>query len=222
MTHAFYSYPKNSTNQFFKLLEALPLIVYSVEPEPPFLPLYCSPGIEVLGYPRSEWLQVPDRWFKSLHPDDRDVVLAATDRALQQRQELDIEYRMLARDGSVRWMHDRGHFAYDGEGTAFEFRGFLLDVTERKSAQVALVQARNELRQAQIQLDRAQQPAPQGTRAENIVRELNDILQTIALNAALTTDRPGDRAAVLEEMSEIQRATVRAAQLARTLLDLAR
>jgi PAS domain S-box-containing protein len=204
-------------NQFFDLLEGLPLIVYSVEPLVPYQPLYLSPGIEILGYSRAEWLEVPDRWLRSLDDRDRDRVLAATARALTAGQLLDIEYRLIARDGTTRWFHDRGKFVYDEDGMPLEFRGFLLDVTDRKTAQLQLSESREKLARTQAQLDLAQQPAPTGVRGEAIVHELNNVLQIIAANLSLLADEVTDRPRAGVPISEIRDAITRAADIARQL-----
>jgi PAS domain S-box-containing protein len=204
-------------NQFFDLLEGLPLIVYSVAPLLPYQPLYISPGIEILGYTRAEWMETPDRWMRALDERDRDRVLAATARALTTGQLLDIEYRLTARDGATRWFHDRGKFVYDEDGVPLEFRGFLLDVTDRKSAQLQLNESREKLARTQAQLDLAQQPAPRGVRGEAIVHELNNVLQIIAANTSLLADEVTDRPRANVPLSEIRDAVSRAADIARQL-----
>ena len=123
--------------QYYKLLETLPLIVYSVEPTPPYAPIYISPGVEILGYTREEWLAVPDQWIRAIHPADRERVLAASEHAFRSGQPLDDEYRLIARDGSVRWVHDRGSFVLDEGGDAVQWRGIMVDVTARKEAELA-------------------------------------------------------------------------------------
>jgi PAS domain S-box-containing protein len=204
-------------NQFFDLLEGLPLIVYSVEPIKPYQPLYISPGIETLGYSRAEWMEVPDRWLQALDGRDRDRVLAATARALTAGELLDIEYRLVARDGTTHWFHDRGKFVYDEDGAPIEFRGFLLDVTDRKAAQLQLSESREKLARTQAQLDLAQQPAPRGVRGEAIVHELNNVLQIIAANTSLLADEVTDRPRAGAFISEIREGVTRAADIARQL-----
>jgi diguanylate cyclase (GGDEF)-like protein/PAS domain S-box-containing protein len=126
-----------------ELLAALPIIIYWVSPEPPFAPTYISPGIEVLGYTLEEWLSRPDAWVRSLHPDDRDRVIAETEAALASGTATGFEYRVVAKDGRVRWMHDRGDFVRDSSGRALAWRGVMIDVTERHALEEQLA-ARSE------------------------------------------------------------------------------
>jgi two-component system cell cycle sensor histidine kinase/response regulator CckA len=135
-----------SERSFHNLLETLPLIVYSVEPTPPYAPLYLTQAIETLGYTRQEWLDVPDRWIQCIHPDDRERVLAASERAFARREPLDDEYRMITRDGAVRWFHDRGAFVLDKKGKVVEWHGVMVDITERKQAELRLMESEERYR----------------------------------------------------------------------------
>jgi diguanylate cyclase (GGDEF)-like protein/PAS domain S-box-containing protein len=126
-----------------ELLAALPIIIYWVSPEPPYAPTYISPGIEVLGYTLDEWLSHPDSWVRSLHPEDRDHVIAETEAALSSGTATEFEYRVVAKDGRVRWMHDRGDFVRDASGRALAWRGVMIDVTERHALEEQLA-ARSE------------------------------------------------------------------------------
>jgi PAS domain S-box-containing protein len=114
------------------LVETLPAIVYVAEPTPPYVTIFISRGIELLGFTRDEWLARPDSWVQILHEEDREWVLGQTQQAMAQGKENDYEYRVIARDGSVRWLHDRGRFVCNELGKLICWQGILLDVTRRK------------------------------------------------------------------------------------------
>ncbi len=126
-----------------ELLGALPVIIYWVAPEPPYAPTYVSPGIAVLGYTHEEWLSRPDSWLRALHPDDRDRVVAETEAALAAGTAVEYEYRIIAKDGRVRWMQDRGAFVRDTSGRALAWRGVMIDITDRRALEEQLA-ARSE------------------------------------------------------------------------------
>lgn len=115
-----------------ELLASLPVIVYWVSPTPPYAPTYVSPGVQALGYTVAEWMAEPDTWLRIIHPDDRDRVLAMTDAALHDRSRIEYEYRVITKSGEERWVHDRGEFLRDTEGSALAWRGVMIDVTERR------------------------------------------------------------------------------------------
>lgn len=122
------------------LLETLPLIVYRCDPTPPFATRYISPAVRMLGYSLEEWLRSDSSWVDAIHPEDRAAVIAESESARRDRRKFACEYRMLARDGSVRWYHDIGDFLYDDLGPT-SWQGIMLDVTERKQAELALKQS---------------------------------------------------------------------------------
>jgi diguanylate cyclase (GGDEF)-like protein/PAS domain S-box-containing protein len=121
-----------------ELLAALPVIVYWVSPQPPYAPSYVSPGVEALGYTHDEWMASPDMWLRVIHPDDRERVVAETEVAVASSAFVEYEYRVIAKDGTLRWLHDRGEFVRDASGTPFAWRGVMIDVTERRALQERL------------------------------------------------------------------------------------
>ncbi|MDF1504373.1 PAS domain S-box protein [Roseisolibacter sp. H3M3-2] len=120
------------------LLASLPLIVYRVDPRPPYAPTYVSPGVSTLGWTHEEWTAAPDTWLRVLHPDDRERVLAETSAAMAAGRPLEYAYRVIARDGGVRWMLDRGEFVYDAGGAPVAWQGVMWDVTAQHLAEEAL------------------------------------------------------------------------------------
>jgi diguanylate cyclase (GGDEF)-like protein/PAS domain S-box-containing protein len=121
--------------------ENLPVMFYAVEPHPPFAPMYVSEAFESLGFSIEEWRTHPDMWLRLIHPDDYERVLAKTEAAMRAGEELDYEYRLVARDGTVHYVRDRGCFIRDRSGTAICWQGIILDITERKNALKALAES---------------------------------------------------------------------------------
>ena len=117
------------------LVDALPAVVYVAEPVPPYATIYVSRGIERLGYGFDEWLARPDSWVRILHEEDRDWVLRRSEEAMVEGGESDFEYRVVAKDGSVHWLHDRGQFVRDERDEPICWQGVLFDVTARKVAE---------------------------------------------------------------------------------------
>jgi two-component system NtrC family sensor kinase len=73
-----------------------------------------------------------------LHPEDRERVLCETESARTSGGENEYEYRVITRDGTVRWFHDRGRFVLDEELKPAYWQGIILDVTERRNTETAL------------------------------------------------------------------------------------
>ncbi|MDC4226294.1 MAG: PAS domain-containing protein [Candidatus Manganitrophus sp.] len=73
-----------------------------------------------------------------LHPDDRDGVKRATARAIAERSNFHIEYRVIWPDGSVHWIAGKGEPLFDDAGQPVRMIGVVMDITERKQAEEAL------------------------------------------------------------------------------------
>jgi diguanylate cyclase (GGDEF)-like protein/PAS domain S-box-containing protein len=78
-------------------------------------------------------------WRAALHPEDRDRVLAASAAAQRGFSPLDIAYRIVRPDGSVRHLHGAGRLLLDGQGRPARMVGVNWDVTplRRLSAELA-------------------------------------------------------------------------------------
>ncbi len=84
--------------------------------------------------------------FKNaLHPDDREWVNQVHKQVISNREECDIEYRSLWADGTVRWIAAKGRTFYNDKGEPARIVGVVLDISDRKLAEVTLKQAKAEL-----------------------------------------------------------------------------
>src|SRR5215204_2363039 len=116
-----------------------PLTVYGYRPEGPGPNAYMSPQLEaILGYTAEEWTADPDLFSKVLHPDDRDWVLAEQRRTKEAGEPFRAEYRMMTRDGRVRWFLDEAHEVAGREGEPAYHYGYLLEITDRKELEEAV------------------------------------------------------------------------------------
>ncbi|HEY8562054.1 MAG TPA: PAS domain S-box protein [Pyrinomonadaceae bacterium] len=126
--------PEVSEGHFRALFENLPVMFYVVEPHPPFAPMYVSPAFASLGYPLEEWEKNADMWLRVIHPEDCKRILEKTEEAMRAGAETNYEYRIIRRDGGVRWVRDCGRFIRDENGDPLCWQGIILDVTDRKEA----------------------------------------------------------------------------------------
>ncbi|HLO10456.1 MAG TPA: PAS domain S-box protein, partial [Desulfobacteria bacterium] len=73
------------------------------------------------------------------HPADQDTLKRRVLDAVRTRDRvLRLEYRLLHRDGSVRWVADRRQMIYGEDGKLRWVDGLILDITDRKRSDVAL------------------------------------------------------------------------------------
>ena len=66
------------------------------------------------------------------HPDDRAVVDQARQVSIGNKKPYEVEYRLLMKDGRVKWVAEIGRCEYDEEGHPIRSLGTIQDITERK------------------------------------------------------------------------------------------
>ncbi len=94
---------------------------------------YVSPAFdEITGRSRKGFEGNPGFWLELIHPDDRGRVEQAHRAA---PEALDIEYRSMRPDGSIRWLHTRSFPVRDEAGTIVRIVGIAEDITDRKRAE---------------------------------------------------------------------------------------
>jgi diguanylate cyclase (GGDEF)-like protein/PAS domain S-box-containing protein len=77
-----------------------------------------------------------------LHPDDSDHVLTAVSEAVEQQKAYPAEYRIVRRDGTIRWIETQGQVRRNDDGEPIEISGTVLDITERKRIERLLLEER--------------------------------------------------------------------------------
>lgn len=124
--------------RYRSLVEQLPGIVYLQtveEGDEPGHILSVGPQLErILGIRPDEWLTDPTAWVQSVHPEDLPALLEREAEALRSDGRFRAEYRALARDGRVVWIHDEAILVRDPEGRPLFWQGVMFDVSEQRRA----------------------------------------------------------------------------------------
>src|SRR6202034_4083991 len=87
------------------------------------------------------WEQRDER----IHPDDRTEQRQAIERAINEKSDYELEYRILHPHGAVRHLHSVGHPVLDTSGNLVQFVGSSTDITDRRQAEEALRQTQADL-----------------------------------------------------------------------------
>ncbi|MCD6674081.1 MAG: PAS domain S-box protein [Burkholderiaceae bacterium] len=99
-----------------------------------------SPSWRVLtGQRLDQWLG--SGWLEAVHPDDRDATRRRWAEAIARGVPFELEYRIVAADGSVHWSNDHAAPLFAADGTVRKWVGMNVDITERRSAEEALREA---------------------------------------------------------------------------------
>ncbi len=100
----------------------------------------------MLGYGPGEIGENEHEWFSRVHPEDVRDMQAELHRHLRGETEFyKHEYRLRCKDGSYKWILDRGKAMFDGEGRAVRMSGSHGDITERHQAESHLRERTDQL-----------------------------------------------------------------------------
>ena len=150
------------------LLEITNILPWEADAESGRFTYVGEQAVRMFGYPTERWY-APSFWASHVHPDD--LMRAAAERLNCSREQdsYELEYRMLAADGRTVWLQDIVNVTCRG-GQPVTLRGFLIDISERKRVEEALVNLSGRLINAQEE------------ERKRIARELHDDLnQRMAL-----------------------------------------
>ena len=110
---------------------------------------YLDPNVKaILGYRDEEIPNDIETWSSYVHPDDRQAAMDAFQAHIDGKTpDYVYEHRMLHKDGTIRWILARGTAIRDEQGNPTRVVGTDTDITQRKAAEEALQNARDELEQ---------------------------------------------------------------------------
>ena len=171
--------------------------------------LYVSPQVEdLLGFTQEEWIDDPVAWSRQFHAEDRDRVRTIYEEVERTGGPFLAEYRMFARDGSIRWFRDEAIVVRDAAGIPRYWQGVMFDVTDQH-------RTREQLADTQDQYETLVEQIPAIVYREAV---RGDALEVVYINSRvesllgitpaewvadsgvwMQTIHPDDRAAVEEE-----------------------
>jgi len=99
----------------------------------------------VYGFNPKEGMSAWNKRLERIHPDDCDGRQQAIDRAINEKSDYEVEYRILLPGGAVRYIRSVGHPVLNPSGNLVQFVGSSTDITERKQAEEALHQAQKDV-----------------------------------------------------------------------------
>src|SRR6185295_7058324 len=113
----------------------------------------------------------PEDFYSMLHPEDRSFVEQAINRSISNGSAYEAEFRVPQPGGVVRWIRGKGKVLLDAEGRPVRMTGVNADITERKDAEVELLQSHRQIRALAGRLINAQE-----AERRRVSRELHDDL----------------------------------------------
>ncbi|MEG4406225.1 PAS domain S-box protein [Microcoleus sp. MON2_D5] len=136
---------KESEERFRQLAENIESVFWMVNVQPQEI-IYISPGYEKIWGRSCADLYANGRFFAdSLHPEDRERVIANLTRRIASEDE--IEYRIVRPDGKIRWIRDRAFPIRNQAGQVYRIVGIAEDISEGKQAEKTIRESEERFRQ---------------------------------------------------------------------------
>jgi len=187
--------------------------------------LYNSPSYKkLLGDP----LQlVGSDSFEEIHPADRERIMEVFQHTLQRGVGVRTEYRMILRDGSVRFIESQGNVMRDGISGSPKLVVVSRDITDRKASTELLREAlsdlkksHEELKATQLKLVQSEKVEAVSTFAAGVAHEVKNPLQTIILGVDFLAGRvAADNPTLKMVLSDMANAVQRADSIIHALME---
>ncbi len=87
-------------------------------------------------------------WLDAVHPEDRNNVINKWRKAVDNQVDSVEEYRFIGEDGRVIWVYGEAVPEYSGDGEIIGYIGTIIDITQRKKFEKALVQSEENFRRS--------------------------------------------------------------------------
>ena len=174
--------------------------------------------VRLFGHTAEEFTSGKVSYKTMVHPDDLERVVqeVTTCSEEEDRKEFSHDpYRIITKNGEVKWLDDMSSIKRDEKGDITHYEGIVLDISDRKQAEI-------EKGRLQSQLQQSQKMEAVGTLAGGIAHDFNNILAIIMGNAELASDDIPDWNPASKSLKEIHRASIRARDMVKHLLAFSR
>jgi PAS domain S-box-containing protein len=175
----------------------------------PYSKVYWSDeNYRLLGYTPGEVTPSFDTWKARIHPEDYETVVNKFQSAIDNLSVINLEYRVLWQDGTVRWINNIGKLIQDDRGGTNSYCGIQIDITDLKRTQDQLLQA--------------QKSESIGQLTGGVAHDFNNLLQVFTGAGAMIESLQGDPEQQGRWIDSIFKAVERGRSLTGQLLSFSR
>lgn len=131
---------KDNERRYRTLVSHIPGMIYRCLPNEDWTVEFMSDAVkEIIGYSADEMMsRIVPGIADLLHPEDLPRVQEQVELALAQQSPFELEYRMIARDGTIRWVYEKGQGVWNEQEELLYLDGAIFDVSDRKFAEAQL------------------------------------------------------------------------------------
>ena len=134
---------KRSEQKFRDMVDTTDGIVWEADAQTFSFTFISRKAEAMLGFPVEDWYK-PGFWVDNLHPDDKTWAPEFCASCTGRLEPHDFEYRFVTKDGRIVWLHDLVTVVAE-QGSPRWLRGIMIDITERKRAELELDHHRHQL-----------------------------------------------------------------------------
>ncbi len=162
----------------------------------------------LLGFGDHDTVVTLEQFFAKVHPDDQARTRAAFHAAVSRGGGLDVEFRVVRPDNTVRWLRDHGEVILDPQGAPVYLTGAVVDITEQ--------------REMDERVRHSQRLDAVGKLAGGVAHEVNNMMSVVLgfTDFLLADFEPGDRRR--GDLEQVRAAAGRAATVTAQLLAFSR
>jgi PAS domain S-box-containing protein len=155
----------------------------------------------IYGFDPKQGMPKWEERLRRVHPEDRDRWQGTIERAIRERSNYELEFRILLPCGTLKWIHTVAHRVLNASGDLDRFVGSSMDVTERKRAEEAMGRLSRDLQESKAKLEEAQRITHVGYWEWDILTgRVNWSDETYRIYGMQPQERPMDIAACQEKI----------------------
>lgn len=202
---------RHAETKYRALIEQLPAITYILEggKDQEKKTTYISPQVEaLLGFSPAEWLADSKFWINQISPEDKDHIEKKIKLNEAHSEPLNLEYRILGRDGRVLWVRELQITIPASADQPDYTLGVMFDITQHK------------ILEAQFQ--HAQRMEAVAQMAGGVAHNFNNVLTALIGNTELALMQLSADHPAYSNLEIVRKSAERAAKLTQKLLTFTR
>jgi len=108
--------------------------------------------LRISGLKSGDWLSTIESLYDGIDPDDQQMVRRVYEEAQARKADFVADYRIVLRDGTVKYLHTMGHPVLNESGQLVEYVGAWIDVSRQRQATTRLEEALDEIKRLKDRL----------------------------------------------------------------------